>query len=237
MVAKGEGIQWLMTALNTVHTIFETLGGIHKEIPEVWKQRLPGFLGLSWIDEQIFNGVLGQLAEKTQVIINGFLSFCKDYERYRFINIIAGMEVIPGHPEERETKWDKGGNKIFEKVKSESQGVDQRKDFLNKFANIITTEFNGDFNKAHDFCVGGRMIIPDPLHQKMLDAFSESVGWFKKIALVPFGATSVEDLLQKAKQKLSENSADLNSSTTSLRENAKSYREKYDKKYAGRNKP
>jgi hypothetical protein len=45
---------------------------------------------------------------------------------------------------------------------------------------------------------------------------------------VPFGATSVEDLLQKAKQKLSENSADLESSTMSLREKAKLYRQKYE---------
>jgi hypothetical protein len=52
--------------------------------------------------------------------------------------------------------------------------------FLESFADVITNEFNGDLNKAYAFCIGGRMIISDPLHQKGLRAFSESVEWLSK---------------------------------------------------------
>jgi hypothetical protein len=83
-------------------------------------------------------------------------------------------------------------------------GCDRRREFLDVFGTVLLSYKN--FNLAYKECVGGRMILSDPIHQKALSAFSESAGWFKKIVLVPFGATSAEDLFQKAKQKLSENS-------------------------------
>jgi peptidoglycan hydrolase CwlO-like protein len=44
--------------------------------------------------------------------------------------------------------------------------------------------------------------------------------------LAPFGAVSVEDLIQKAKQKLSENSADLNQTAQSFEDRARAFYEK-----------
>lgn len=166
-ITKGEGIQWIMTVINTVHSIFDSVGGIHEKLPEGVKQKIPGFLGLSLADEQIFNGVLGQLKPDKQVIIKKFLyKRCEKHERDRFINVVAGMEVVPGKPEETEKRFDKDGNLLFEKRKAGSDSVDYREKFLDSFADIIQDKFGGDLDEAYNFCVGGRMIITDPITQK-----------------------------------------------------------------------
>lgn len=193
--------------IKILSTLWNTLTTIHGNLPPEMQKKIPKWFGLTLDDEQIFNGVLGQLDLEQQIIITRFLQEkCKDYERNRFINVVAGMEVSQGKQEEKETKWDKEGNKLFEKVKAGSEGIDQRKKFLESFAKVIADEFDGDLQRAYEFCIGGRMIIKDPLHQKVLRSFSESIGWFKKIILAPFGAESAEDLLHKGSQKISDNS-------------------------------
>ena len=201
---KSEKALWIVTLANTLKDAIDLLGKTHAVLSEDLKKKIPKWFGLTLDDEQIFNGVLGQLRPKQQVIIGRFLyEKCQDYERNRFTNIIAGMEVVPGKPEEKESKWDnKTANKVFERTKSGTPGIDCRKKFLESFANLINDEkqFNGDLQKAYEYCVGGRMIIPDPMHQKALRVFSESVGQFKKFVLVPFGVNSVEELAKKMKQ-------------------------------------
>jgi hypothetical protein len=224
-------LNWLMTVMNTLYSVVDTLGKFGEKVPEEWKQRLPGLLGLSLEDERIFNGVLGQLTVEQQKIIGEFLyKKCKDYERNRFINIVAGMEVVPGKPEEKESKWDnKTGNKVFEKTKAGSKGVDCRKEFLKKFADAIKNQFK-DLQEAYEFCVGGRMIIPDPMHQKDLRAFSDSVGWFKKIVLMPFGVNSIAELAEKTKDNLSNNAADITIRTQTFRQRARAFRERQERR-------
>lgn len=232
MAPNKEGFQWLMTILNSVYSVVDTLGKFGEKVPEEWKQRLPGFLGLSLEDERLFNGVLAQLDVEKQVLIGKFLyEKCKDYERNRFINIVAGMEVVPGKPEEKETKKDsKTGNVVFEKTKSGTKGIDCRKKFLESFAYAIEKQFGGDLQKAYEFCVGGRMIIPDPMHQKVLRAFSESTAWFKKVILMPFGVNSVAELVEKVKNNLSNNAADITKRTQTFRERARAFREKNERR-------
>lgn len=225
-------INWIMTVMNTLYSVFDTLGKFGEKVPEEWKQRLPGFLGLSLEDERIFNGVLAQLNVEKQVLIGKFLyEKCRDYERNRFINIVAGMEVVPGKPEEKESKWDnKTGNIVFEKTKAGTPEMDCRKNFLDKFADVIQSQFGGDLQKAYEFCVGGRMIIPDPISQKALKAFSDSVGWFKKIILMPFGVNSVAELAEKAKNNLANNAADITTRTQTFRERARAFRERQERR-------
>jgi hypothetical protein len=172
---KSEGLQWVMTVLNTMHSIFDTVGGIHEKMPETFKQKLPGFLGLSLADEQIFNGLLGQLSSEEQLYINGFLDQCKDFQRNRFINVVAGMEVAPGKPEEKETKLDKSGKKIFEKTKTGSEGKDQRMIFLKSFAKLIKEEFGGNFYSAYYFCISSRLIKKDSPTEVVMDFINELV--------------------------------------------------------------
>lgn len=216
-------------AFGGIHGLLETLGKVNTILPEEIKRKLPGFLGASSVDEAITNGLIRSLKKKDenleetkepdiekQAIIFKFLDEkCKSFERRLFIMTVAEMEVS--------------------EAKSPIPGCDRRREFLDVFGTVLLS-FN-DFDLAYKECVAGRMILPDPIHQKALRAFSESAGWFKKTALDTFGAKSIEDLIKKAKEGFSKNSANLESSTSSLREKAKSYREKYDKKYAGRNKP
>lgn len=166
-IQKSEGIQWIMTIINTIHSVFDTVGGMAEKFPPEFKQKIPGFLGLSLADEQIFWGLVGQLNPDQSILVNDFLNKkCNEQERNRFINIVAGMEVVLGKPEESEKKFDpKTGNLVFEKKKAGSDGVDNRKIFLEKFADIIKNNFSGDLDKTYAFCVGGRMIV-EPLSQK-----------------------------------------------------------------------
>ncbi|HAT74208.1 MAG TPA: hypothetical protein DCS08_04360 [Candidatus Moranbacteria bacterium] len=228
-----------MTIINTLHSILDSAGKINEKLPEEWRQRLPGFLGLSLADEQLFNSVLGQLDSKDQVIIMAFLAKCKDYERNRFINIVAGMEVVEeGKINEKKESFDDSGKKVIETKQGSKGKKDTRKDFLESFAKVISEEFKGDFDKAHEFCVAGRMMITDPIHQKALRGFSESVGWFKKIILNPLKAVSVEDLknnfltnfVAKTAKKVADgeknNRQDLTTTVAGWRKRAEAWRKK-----------
>lgn len=200
----------------------------HSELPQEMKTKVPKWFGLTLDDEQIFNGVLATLSMEQQIIIGRFLhEKCKDYERNRFINIVAGMEVSPGRAEEKETKWDKDGKKVYEKVKAGSKGVDRRQEFLESFAKRILDPngYDKDLDKAYSDCVGGRMIIPDPIHQKILKTFSGSLNLFKKFVLAPFGAVDIKDLLQKVKQKMSKETSSFSGDCQSFREKAKAFYE------------
>jgi hypothetical protein len=205
--------------------------GAYEKLPPEIQKKVPGFLGLSLADEQIFNGVLSQLDLTKQVVITRFLcEKCQDYERNRFINVVAGMEVAPGSPAEVEKKWNKTAGKFDEKTKPAVPTKDRRFDFLDKFANVITDEFQGDLDKAYAFCVAGRMIIPDPFYQKVLRGFSEGGAWFRNLILQPAGAKSTAELIEKANKKLSENSADLDKKLTSFKDRAKAWRDSAPKR-------
>ena len=226
-MAKGwnERLQWIFTLGNTLKDVMDIAGKVGSSMPEPMKQRMPKLFGLTLDDEQIFNGALALLDMKYQIMITKFLQEkCKDYERNRFINIVAGMEVKAGSPAETETKWDsKTGNKVFEKTKAGSPGVDCRKIFLEKFAERILdpSGYNGDLDRAYEDCVGGRMIIPDPMTQKTLRAFSDSIGTFKKLVLMPFGVDTVEALAKKAGKKISEAAKGLGNSAQTFEDNAR----------------
>lgn len=204
MVAnKADKMNWVFTLMNTLYSIVDTAGKFGAKVPDEWKQRLPGFLGLSLEDERIFNGVLAQLDLEKQILIGKFLyEKCEDYERNRFINVVAGMEVVPAKPEEKETRWsERTGSVVFEKTKTGSQAVDCRKKFLESFADAIKNQFGGDLQKAYDFCVSGRIIIPDPMQQKAKRSFN--------------------DLTQKAKNA----STDFSNDCRSFRERARIHRQ------------
>lgn len=243
MAAKFEGLQWVLTLLNSVNDVARMFGKAHEALPESFKQQMPKWFGFTLDDERIFNGVFGVLTSERQIVVGKFLyEKCKDYERNRFINTVSGMEVSPGRPEEKETKWDKDGKKTFEKVKAGSDGLDRRQKFLESFADRILDPnvYNGDLDKAYNDCVGGRMIIPDPLAQKTLRAFSDSVGTFKKLVLMPFGVDTVEALVEKAGRKISEAAKGLGNSTQSFEDSARARsnasKARYDALKAGRKK-
>ncbi|NTV41240.1 MAG: hypothetical protein HGA61_03115 [Candidatus Moranbacteria bacterium] len=201
-----ESVQWVLTLLNSVNDLAAMLGKTHAALPEEFRQKLPKLFGLTLDDERIFWGVVASIDDpQKRIAIGDFLATCKDFERNRFVNIVAGMEITPGKPAESEEKFDpKTGNQTYKKTKAGSVGLDLRKRFLESFADDIIKQNFRNMDEAYEYCVSGRMILPNPLHQKALKAFSGSTKEFKKFVLEPFGATSLKELPGKLKEAAGE---------------------------------
>ena len=221
MILGGEKLQWLMTILNTVHSIFETIGGIHEKLPESFKQKLPGFLGLSFADETIFHGLMTKLAEWERDAVNKFLKVLKDYQNRRLIIIVASMEVVAGKPTIIEKKFGKDGKIVSESTTPGKDTEDLRLNFLKTLAADVARL---GAEEVRDGYLASRLIMTNPFYQKAIDAWSKSVNWFKKSVLDTFEVTSSAELIAKAKQKLSESSA-------SLKQSAQSYEDKARERY------
>jgi hypothetical protein len=194
-----EKIQWVLTLLNTAGQVLDAAGKVGEKIPERYKQRLPGFMGLSLEDERLFNEILTEKDDiEDSVLINNYLAVCKDYEANRFRNIVAGMEIIKGTPKIIERKFDQKTKKTIDgKIIEEVPEKDRRRMFLKNFAEIIRTKFAGDYQKAYAYCIGGGLFVDDPLTAKVIRSWSKSCCWFKKIVLDPFSANSFAELKEK----------------------------------------
>lgn len=172
---------------------------IYDKLPEPFKQRMPGLFGLSLVDERIFNEVMALLDPADQALIGRFLyEKCKDFQRNRFINIVAGLEVTPETPKAVERKSDpKTGKVVSEKITDSVPGVDRRQKFLEQFAKLIRDKFGGDFSKAYEHCIGGRVVLQDPYYQKVLDLWVKSCTLYQKI-LTHFGVADTVGLFALA---------------------------------------
>jgi hypothetical protein len=202
---KKEKLQWVLTLFNTAGQLLDAAGKVGEKIPEKYKQRLPGFMGLSLEDERLFNEILTEPADMDDsVLINDFLAVCKDYEANRFRNIVAGMEIIKGTPKIIERKFDQKTKKTVDgKIIEEVPEKDRRRMFLKNFAEIIRTKFKCDYRAAYAYCIGGGLFVEDPLTAKVMRTWQKSCDWFKKIVLDPFSANSLTEL----KTKLNDNQA------------------------------
>ncbi len=201
-----ESLQWVLTLVNSLNDLAGMLGKTHASLPEGFKQKLPKLFGWTLDDERIFWGVVASIDDpKKRLTIGDFLGTCKDFERVRFINVVTGLEVTPGKPAELEEKFDpKTNNRTYHKSKAGSDGVDLRKKFLESFAGDIISNNFRDMDEAYMYCVSGRMILPNPIHQKALKSFSDSTAKFKKFVLDPVGAISLKELAENIAQKGSE---------------------------------
>jgi hypothetical protein len=189
----------VIKALDGIPKFFKLVKDAHDSLPPAYQQKIPSLLGLSTKDEEVFNSLVSQLESKDQLAIMNFLGKCKKHERRRFILLVAGMEFIPAKAEEKTvtTKSEKkdGKKETIENIKAGSPAIDFRMIFLTAFAKIIRIEFGDDYDKAYDFCVNGRMIIPDTLYQKVLEAFS--AGKKKTDEIVKEGNKKVSKVLAK----------------------------------------
>lgn len=223
-----EIIDRILTFAGAIKDVVDMLGKTKDAIPEEIRQKMPKWFGLTLDDERIFNALLAQLNEEEQVIIARFLfEKCKDYERNRFINIVAGMEVVAGKPETVESKFNADGKKTSEKKTAGSDDRDDRLKFLKSFAGVILDPngFDGDLDKAYEFCVAGRMIIPNPLHQQALKVFSESVKQFKSLVLDPLGIDSLKAMIQNVGEKGAAGMDNLNAGVETLMDKARRWRD------------
>lgn len=180
-LSKTETIfDWLANILGIaggIPAITEKLGKIWGVIPESMQkqlqQKMPGFLGLSLEDERIFNARLSKMDIAKQKILIDFLhNNCKDFQRNRFINIVAGMEVIADSPKIIERKWNENTKKFDDETIIGEKGEDLRQTFLNKFAEYIEKE---GADEAYCFCISSRMILENPFHQKATDTLREGI--------------------------------------------------------------
>lgn len=156
-----------------------------QSVPAI-KERLPGFLGMSLEDERIFAGFRTKLSESENKHLTDFLASLKDYERNRFINVVTG---IPSDEVMTETTTTDGKKKIS-RVEKTSQAVP----FLKLIAKL--TEDSSP-EGARQLCLGGRTILENPLHQRILKAWADSVKWFKENILERFDADSLDALKNK----------------------------------------
>lgn len=165
--SAGEKLQWFLTLANTAHDFkdsftpkpkVETTPG--KQEPSNEPQRMPGAFGLSLEDERIFDGVLCQLDVKDQLLITDFLSKkIKNFQRERFIEVIAGLEVTQGIPAKTDRKWDNQAKRNITITIPAVPGKDRRQEFLQKFADILKEQTTAA--KAFDYVVGARTILKD----------------------------------------------------------------------------
>lgn len=226
----ADKVNHILTLMNTLKNVVDSVketGKVAGEVmPPIFKQRLPKMFGFTLEDEQIFNGVLCQLTPGDQALITAFLAKCKDYEQVRFINVVAGMTYEKEVKGTTEEKFDKKTKNVYWKKETGGlPGKDRREEFLRSFAKVIRLKFNGNHEKAYEYCVAGRMIIPNPLHQKILEKWSRSCKWFRNIMLKPFGVETVKELQKIVTKHCETNAEDLVSSTEALKNKAKAWRD------------
>jgi len=161
---------WIVTLSNTIN---RASGGALKE-------KIPGFLGLSLADEQIFAAKLSKLTKEEQKTIIDFLSVCKDFEKNRFRCVIAGIPP----------------DNVKEKGK-DSETRDNAVEFLKSLARVI--EENG-IEEARKQLIAGNIIVENPIHQRVLNTLSKEWKIFKDL-LAMFKSTSLAEVKAKIENK------------------------------------
>lgn len=175
---KEFGVNTISDALNWVMTFANRA---HKESPEIIKQRMPGFLGLSLEDERIFASLRINLNVTEDMHLTNFLNYCKDYERNRFRNIVAGM------PESTETTTT-GSHK---NKKITTKKVSSGTKFLKRIARLVN-DYGPE--EAYRRCLSGNVIVKDPIGQIALTQWFKSVKWFKEKVISTLNVNQLSDI-------------------------------------------
>lgn len=183
----------ISNAANWALTLSDSVFKIGEKMPESAKNRLPGFLGLSSDDEQIYAGLRTQLEDWEDANIQKLekeMNSHNDYESNRFRLVVAG---IPNQISS-EKVTDKNGN-IKESSVARFMGVE----FLKKMAKLVEDE---GAEKARERCLNSGIILRNPVQQKMLDIWRWQVNFIKS-CLKKAGVESINDLgPEKAKEIL-----------------------------------
>lgn len=239
MTAKSEGLQWLLTMLNTFHSVFETLGGIHDKLPESIKKKIPEFFGQ--VDEKTLEEELltrdiknflrtlsGQIDEKFNAFISNLKAdIDRGEDRLTAFRVFLASGIKKGARQVKEfVPLPDGVKGKPTEVSYLKLDLDWAKGFIEEIVAFPTYAEQKKYVELDGgFATMKKLATPHPAVKKAMEFIKEKA---KKIVLDTFGAASIEDLLKKARDMFSENSADLKSSTMSLREKAKLYRQKYE---------
>ncbi|HCU70830.1 MAG TPA: hypothetical protein DIC35_03725 [Candidatus Moranbacteria bacterium] len=151
-----------------IPAIVERVGKIWGNLPEPIQQqiqqKLPGFMGLSTVDEEIFNSLLSKLNLEDRKRVTDFLyNKCQDFQRNRFTNIVASMEIVRGTPRVVERKWNENAKKFEDKIIDKKDDEDLRLIFLQEFSAYIST-YGPD--EAYKACIASRIILEKSVFQE-----------------------------------------------------------------------
>lgn len=172
----GEKLQWILTIGNTLNTLKDFVDMLVKSsdrLPDKVKQRLPGILGLSLEDERIFNEEFSQLEQQERTDLADFLfRKCKEFQRNRFINIVAGMEVGTGSPEKVIRSFEKRSNTTTTITTPALAGKNRRKDFLKEFAALIRAK---GLSRVYKYAIARRLILEKTVHERAMEPLDETI--------------------------------------------------------------
>jgi hypothetical protein len=134
-------------------------GTLGEKTVEKFKERVPGFLGISLEDERIGTGIWAELNQEEKKLLSDFLSTCSEYERNRFRNIVTG---IP-----------------FDEQKQGATNKTVKNEMAIKFLKEMakTIEIHGQ-EEARRQCLAMNIFIENPLHQKALEKWKEGLKSF-----------------------------------------------------------
>jgi len=144
-------------------------GVLPPNVQEQISQKVPGFLGLSKADEQIFNSLLAKLTIEEQREISNFLfTKCQKFQRDSFRVIVAGMEVVQGAPQIIEKKWNNNAKAFEEKTTSKKRNEDLRLVFLKRFAAYIQKY---GLDETYNACIATNMFASHSTIQDIKHSF------------------------------------------------------------------
>jgi hypothetical protein len=182
-----------------IPAIAEKIGKVWGVLPpnvqEKISQKMPGIMGLSKADEQIFNSLLAKLSIADQKELTNFLfTKCQVFQRDSFRVIVAGMELIKGTPEVVEKKWNKSANKFEEKITSKRNDEDLRLIFLKRFAKYVKTY---GLDEAYNACIATNMFADYSTLQNIQRSAQSVSNPTKGLFVKTFGATAQNAANQK----------------------------------------
>lgn len=197
-MAISDKMNWVLTTMNTIHSIFDKAGEAHEKL----QNKLPFFLGLSKEDERLWAKLWTGLSEAERNTLTKFLLGLKDYERNHFRYVIVG---IPSSEGKKSDLKDKKTGKVYKTV--QEPGENNALKFLKELAETISKGGKDGIKNARRQCRAGN-IIAKPFASDVLKNWKKGVGWYENTILSPLGVSSNTELLKNlpeiAKEKIIE---------------------------------
>lgn len=204
MAAKGEGIQWILTMLNTIHSVFETASGIHDKIPESIKKKMAESFGLNaetaektTDDESLFEKAIvdGSLSPTERKAIMDYLGrlrksnprLAKEWVRWIHNTLIKFGQT-------RTNSSGQAGNKEIRKNTDYSEGIRIAENLFRDLASATDDKAREVFLTQRNICV--TEIKPSPA--------VEAVKKFAKKNWENFSSESSDDSVVAAKRRYEE---------------------------------
>lgn len=152
------------------------------------KKKVPGFLGLSFADEQIFINLRTELTQEENEHLTNFLMECSEYERRIFRMVVGGC--VEEYEKISETT-NTDGSKIVTSQKARKVVL-----FLKEIARLTKEKGAGE---ARRLCISGGVILENPLHNRIIALWKKGCDSAKDILSDPEVEQFVQDNIDQGK--------------------------------------